>query len=129
MLKEHPDTNLNILIVWIKMYGVDSIDMVQDASKLFSNDPRVTQFYDPARLSGLELAERFGAKSSEVAWDIYLFYDAHDQWVEQLPGPVDWLHQLGDSSWADPGRLFQGAQLAPKLREIMAKLLQNDEGG
>ena len=126
MLEEYPDTNLNILIVWLNMYEADSIDMVGEASRLFSNDSRVTQFYDPAKISGLEVAEGFGAESDEVAWDIYLFYDYQDEWIEQFPQPKDWVHQLGGSSWAEPGRLFQGDQLTHKLREIMLNILQND---
>ena len=101
------------------MYEVDSITTVREASNLFSSDPRVTQFYDPAQLCGLEVAEGLGAKSGEVAWDVYLFYDQQAEWIEQLPQPIDWVHQLGGSSWAEPGRLFQGDQLTGKLREIM----------
>jgi hypothetical protein len=119
MLEENPNPNLNILIVWIKMYEVDSIATVREASNLFSSDPRVTQFYDPAQLCGQEVAEGLGAKSGEVAWDVYLFYDQQAEWIEQLPQPIDWVHQLGGSSWAEPGRLFQGDQLTNKLREIM----------
>ena len=111
------------------MYAADSIDKVQEATRLFSSDSRVTQFYDPDKVSGLELAERLGAKSGEVAWDVYLFYDEQDQWIEQLPGPKDWVHQLKGSSWAGPGRLYQGEQLTRKLREIMSNILANEVDG
>jgi hypothetical protein len=127
MLEEYPDANLNIIIVWIEMYEVDSIGVVQEASKLFSNDSRVSQFYDPAKVSGLEVAWGLGAKSGEVAWDVYLFYDDQDEWVEQLPQAKDWVHQLEGSGWADPARLFQGHNLTEKLREIMVNLLQNEK--
>jgi hypothetical protein len=127
MLEEYPDANLNIIIVWIEMNEVDSIGVVQEASKLFSNDSRVSQFYDPAKVSGLEVAWGLGAKSGEVAWDVYLFYDDQDEWVEQLPQAKDWVHQLEGSGWADPARLFQGHNLTEKLREIMVNLLQNEK--
>jgi hypothetical protein len=127
LLAENPDTNLDILIVWIKMYEADSIDVVQEAAKLFINDPRVTHFYDPLKASGLEVAEGFGAKTGEVAWDVYLFYDYLTEWVEKLPLPKDWVHQLDGSSWAEPGRLFQGEQLTRKLREIMLNLFPNEK--
>ena len=125
LLEGHPDLDLNILIVWIKIYATDSMDVVDEASNLFSSDPRVTQFYDPAKISGLEVAGVLGAKSGEVAWDIYLFYDDQDQWNEQLPQPKDWLHQLGSSTWAEPGRFYPGDQLARKMGEIMESLLKN----
>ena len=125
-MDEYPYANLNILIVWIKMYEADSIDVVQKASNLFSDDSRVAQFYDPGKMFGVEAATVFGAMSGEVAWDVYLFYDDQDEWIEQLPQPKDWVHQLRGSSWAEPGRLFQGYQLTRKLREIMLDLLQNE---
>jgi hypothetical protein len=122
LLEEHPEVNLNILIVWLKMYASDSMDVVGEASNLFSSDPRVTQFYDPGKFSGLEVAEGFGAKPGEVAWDIYLFYSDQDEWIEQLPQPKDWVHQLGGSTWAEPGRFYPGDQLARKMGEIMESL-------
>ena len=128
LLEEFPNANLSVLIVWLKMYEADSLEVVQEAAKLFSQDPRVTQFYDPAKLCGLEVAKKFGAKSGEVAWDVYLFYDAQDEWIEQLPQPVDWAHQLSGSSWAEADRLVQGDQLTHKLREIMLNLLKNGRG-
>jgi hypothetical protein len=119
MLQEFPDTKLNVLIVWIKMNEEDSIDVVQDASRLFSNDPRVIQFYDPGQISGLEVAGGLGAERGEVAWDICLFYDGKEKWLDKMPQPKDWVHQLKGSSWAEPGRLVQGEQLSSKLREIL----------
>lgn len=125
LLEEFPDANLDILIVWLKMYAADSLDVVREASGLFSDDPRVTQYYDPAKDVGLKVAENLGAEPGEVAWDVYLFYDRQAEWSEQLPGAVDWVHQLSGSRWAEPGRLFQGEQLANKLREIMIYLFGN----
>lgn len=128
LLEEFPDANLDILIVWLKMYDADSLEVVQEAARLLRDDPRVTQFYDPGKICGLEVAEGFGAKSGEVAWDVYLFYDRQAVWSEQLPQSVDWVHQLSGSSWAETDRLFQGDQLTQKLREIMLNLLKNGQG-
>ena len=126
LLEEYPHAQLNILIVWIKMYDIDSIEAVSEAARLFNDDPRVTQFYDAEKISGLEIAKGFGAEPGEVAWDVYLFYAEQDQWIENLPGPIEWLHQLRGSSWADAERLVQGDQLATRLREIISDLLQNE---
>ena len=125
LLEEHPDMNLNILIVWLKMYATDSMDVVGEASRLFSSDPQVTQFYDPWKFIGLEVAKGLGAESGEVAWDIYLFFGEQDEWIERLPQPQDWLHQLSSSSWAEPDRFYQGDQLARKIGELMESLLEN----
>ena len=81
MLDEYPDADLNIIIVWIKMYEADLLDVVYEASKLFRSDSRVRQFYDPEKIIGLEVAKGFGANPDEVAWDVYLFYDSHSEWI------------------------------------------------
>ena len=126
LLEEYPHAQLYILIVWVKMYDIDSTEAVGEAARLFNDDPRVTQFYDPAKISGLEVAKGFGAEPGEVAWDVYLFYAAQDRWIESLPIPIEWAHQLRGSSWADAGRLVQGDRLASRLREIMGNFFQND---
>ncbi|MGD2252926.1 MAG: hypothetical protein PVF70_08440 [Anaerolineales bacterium] len=124
LLDEYSDADLNIIIVWLKMYEADSLDVVHEASKLYIKDARVSQFYDPERLVGREVATRFGANPGEVAWDVYLFFDPHSAWNELLPLPEDWAHQLTSSNWVDPRRLFQGDQLKDKLREIAENLLR-----
>ena len=101
----------------------DSIDVVQDASRLFSNDSRVTQFYDPGQICGMEVAGGLGAEPGEVAWDIYLFYDGKEKWLDKMPQPKDWVHQLKGSRWAEPVRFYQGDQLAQKMHAILEKLL------
>ncbi len=122
ILEDYTKAEISSFIVWLKMYGVDSLEAAQKASRLFRDDPRVTQFYDPEKLSGLEVAAGLGAKPGEVAWDVYLFFDGHAEWVDRLPQPLDWVHQLGGSSWAEPERLYQGRQLTQKLGEIMSLL-------
>lgn len=125
IIEEYPAAKLSILIVWLQMYQADSLDAVGEAARFLSDDPRVTQFYDPGKLSGLEVAAGLGAQDGEVAWDVYLFYAGKVEWVDQLPQPQDWVHQLEGSSWAQPERLFQGEQLSKRLHEIIAALLQN----
>ncbi len=109
------------------MYEADSLDVVHEASKLFSNDSRVSQFYDPQKLVGMEVAKGFGASPDEIAWDVYLFYSPHSEWIEPWPLPTDWIHQLDSSSWADPTRLFMGNQLTEKLREITDNTLRSQK--
>lgn len=107
------------------MYASDSFDRVQQAARLFSDDSRVTQFFDPGRVLGRAVAEGLGAKPTQIAWDVYLFYDRNEEWLEQLPTPTEWVHQLRGSDWAESDRLFRGDRLAPKLREIAKKIIHN----
>ena len=123
LLEEFPDAQLNILVVWLKMYAAESLEVAQQAAKLFSSDARVAQFYDPDKISGLEMAEAFGAEPAEVAWDVYLFYKRQEQWIDQIPQPADWAHQLESSHWADPNHLFMGDKLTVKLRDMMQNMV------
>jgi hypothetical protein len=106
ILEAYPDFDLKVLIVWIKMYAAESIEVAQEAAKLFGGDARVVQFYDPAKLT------------------VYLFYDGEAKWGEQFPQPTEWAHQLGRSSWADSGRFHPGDELYQELQDIMQDLLR-----
>jgi len=110
-LEQYTQAKINLLIVWLKMYGGDTLVVVNKASRLFSADPRVTQFYDRENLAGMEVAVGLEAKSEEVAWDVYLFFGGEDEWLDILPQPVDWVHQLKNSSWAIQERLYQGEKV------------------
>ncbi|MGB6291236.1 MAG: hypothetical protein WBF36_13995, partial [Desulfobulbales bacterium] len=101
----------------------DSIDVAREAASLFSNDSRVAQFFDPGQISGLEVAGGLNAEPGEVAWDIYLFFDGQDKWLDRMPQPKDWVHQLKGSRWAEPVRFYQGDQLAPSMLSKMENLL------
>jgi hypothetical protein len=125
ILKLYPDEDIQIIIVWIKMYEADSIEASQLAADRFSTDPRVIQFYDPEKLLGLEIAGRFGTEADKVAWDIYLFYRKEEKWLDRAPLPIDWVHQMLGSSWADPARLHRGDELSRKLQEIMEDLIND----
>ena len=107
------------------MYEADSPGVVQEVSKLFNHDARVSQFYDPEKLVSKEVLAGMGIDTSEVAWDVYLFYDTQAKWTDTLPPPKDWVHQLEGGDWADPSRLFLGNLLTGKLREITMNILQN----
>ena len=122
LLEEFTDANLNILIVWANILAADSLAISQETSKLFEDDPRVTQFYDPAKMLAKAVAEGLGAQAGETAWDVYLFYDTKTEWGKRVPQPKDWVHQLVGSRWAEAARRFQGDRLAKKLHEITLSL-------
>ena len=86
------------------------------------DDPRVLQFYDPHRRSGKAVAESIGWEG-QVAWDIYLFYAAKGQWVEDPPNPTAWMHQLRES-WADPAHFYTGEDLVRELFKTLKELLR-----
>ena len=58
------------------------------------------------------------------AWDVYLFYGKDALWTDGPPEPAEWMHQLGGSRRADPGKFRPGAQLTVSLKEATARILQ-----
>lgn len=57
---------------------------------------------------GLERWER------NVAWDIYLFYDARSEWTDQPPSPSLWMQQLRLEDVPE----LDGSLLVGHLREL-----------
>ena len=97
----------------------DSEVSAKDKALIF-NDPRVHQFYDPGQRSGRAIAAGLGY-NGRVAWDIYLFYQAGDEWNEQPPAPVSWMHQIS-AGWADRRHFHTGADLVKEIYLSMEKL-------
>lgn len=122
LLDQFKHVNLNILVVWERIYEADTLKKAQDASELFMEDSRVSQFYDPENYCGIEVAKELGSRSNRVAWDIYLFFSGDEDWSDRMPEMLACAHQLERSSWADPSRLFKGDQLPQKLESYMRDL-------
>jgi hypothetical protein len=108
------------MIVWIEMLPEDrEADVEALAGEM--TDPRIRWFHDPKRRAGRAIATSLGA-TGKVAWDVYLFFDAHAEWKNKPPAPCQWVHQLSDS-WADPTRLRFGNRLEPELRRLLKSVL------
>lgn len=122
ILTDYPSVNIRIFVVWIQMYAADTIDTVKEASMIFAGKDRVTQYFDPEKHSSFSLARSLGASDPQVAWDVYLFFDDKVTWLDHPPMPIEWVHQLQGSNWADPDRLFYGNALSGRIREIMSTL-------
>jgi hypothetical protein len=113
------------MIVWIAILPGDSVTAAKKAMHQFDPDPNLVHFYDPNQRAGQVIATSLKAEVSKVAWDVYLFYAANDEWEEEPPQPLDWIHQLSGSEWADPNRLYLGDNLAPKLHDIMENIFSS----
>ncbi|MBI3287633.1 MAG: hypothetical protein HYZ68_06250 [Chloroflexi bacterium] len=121
-MDSYPHAAISVSIVWINMLGSDT----EDAARRWAptiEDPRARHFYDPQRRAGRAIAQSLGGQG-KIAWDIYLFYDKDSEWNEGPPMPIDWVHQLTGSSWADAARYHVGDRLAEKLRETMKRLTE-----
>jgi hypothetical protein len=81
------------------------------------DDPLVRHFHDPTKRSGEAIAASLGWKD-QVAWDIYLFYEAGSRWIDGPPAPADFMHQL---PW-DPVHFRTGDDLVRELHQAMKRL-------
>ena len=78
MLKEFPDVDISVSIVWIQMPGFNDNERTSRKIAGSFSDPRVKHFYDafPAHLAGKAFAEDRIAQ--RPAWDIYFFFKKSD---------------------------------------------------
>jgi hypothetical protein len=91
-------------------------------------DPRVMQFWDPERLTGIAWSAQFQVAfvpalldslppeeemrphleqwvadpATRPAWDVAYFYPARAKWVDQVPKPQGWTKQVGFWGPDDP---------------------------
>ena len=124
-----PRAGVDVTIVWLPMLEGDDQATAQKASRMFG-DPRIRQFYDPQRVSGLTFAhdvfptclrellgatprdhplyamfEEWAADNSrpQPVWDAVFFFDAHTHWGERAPMPAHWSKQVAFHGAAAPG--------------------------
>ena len=116
--EKRPGEDLSVTVVWVPMLPSDNEQTAVRAAGLFQ-DERVTQFYDPARLSGVawsrdlfaSLAQRalssntphgfptswievLAAKPEQAPiWDVVFFYPGGVEWQGKAPVPADWSKQ------------------------------------
>jgi hypothetical protein len=120
ILRDFPDADISVCIVWINMLPLDGLATAKLSARIIA-DPRACHLHDPEKLAGKAIAQSLGGKD-KVAWDIYLFYKAGDEWNDGPPAPIRWAHQLQGSEWADSAHYHSGDDLIKELHEIMQDL-------
>lgn len=94
-----PNADISVSIVWIDMLPPDNLSAAEQ-SALMIGDHRARHFHDPHRRAGQVVAQSLG-EPGMIAWDIYLFYAAGEEWEAAMPAPVYWAHQLSATGWGD----------------------------
>jgi len=122
--EDHRDTGICVSIVWIHMLEEDTEMAADRSAREIFHHPLVRHFYDPHKRAGQAIAQSLGGQEDEVAWDIYLFYDAGSAWDETPPTPTAWMHQCTGCHWADPAHHQYGDDLVQELRKTMLKLTE-----
>jgi hypothetical protein len=123
ILEGRPSADLSVSMVWISILEGDTQVAAQEAAESIAHDSRVRHFYDPHRLAGTAIARGLGGEEGEVAWDIYLFYEEGDEWIEDPPAPAYWVHQVTGSRWADLAHYHSGHDLVREIDRVMSRLL------
>lgn len=137
VIEEYPNTDISINIVWAAMLGSDDQSAARGSSRLFT-DPRVRQFWDPNRRTGIAYAgkvfpnmvkdmassipddepmlqglkDRRDTPSEKMPlWDVAFFYDKGTVWKNDPPTPKDWAKQVlfyAGGSDGNTGKFWRG---------------------
>lgn len=78
-------------MVWSPQLGAEE-KHVAGAAELI-DDPRVTQYWDPAMAAGRAFERVLG--TPVPAWDVWMLFGPEARWGESPPEPDWWEHQLG----------------------------------
>jgi hypothetical protein len=119
-IKGYPNADISIMIVWIPMLSSDNETAARKSSRMF-DDPRVHQFWDANRLSGIAYSRdvfpqwaKDGAEAlppdhtlcealksradtppeKRPLWDIAMFYGKGSDWRDTPPKPKHWTKQI-----------------------------------
>ena len=118
-LAQDTSSDVAVFVVWSSQLGAAERH-VPDATRLIS-DPRARHYWDPDRLAGRAVTQRFArmldrsAEDASPAWDVWLLFDRDARWDSLPPEPAWWEHQL-DMLPAD--RHLDPERFAGKAREL-----------
>lgn len=115
MLKQNPDPDLTVFVVWQPMRGGKETH-VPEATRLVP-DRRATHWWDEdgATLTAFQSATGLDGD----VWDAYLVYPPGTRWEgDAAPKPVYWEHQLQRAAGLAP--FLDGETLASKVLAITA---------
>ena len=120
-----PGLEIEVLVVWMEVLPYDITRNPARRIVLFSDQPRVRQFYDSDQLAGRELAEHLDWPDERPAWDVYLFFEAGQTWGQEPPEPVVWFHQ--HQSVSGPYRTVE--EFGPNLMKTVDRMLESRPAG
>ena len=110
----------SLSVVWLPMLPTDNAAAACSSATMF-RDPRVKQFWDPDRLSGLTWSAEFQAAEAKAlldsmppdhgmrefvemwidnpsiypVWDVAYFFAPEIRWGDHVPTPSSWTKQVG----------------------------------
>ncbi len=124
ILSEYPLADVRVAFVWIDMVTRDTRATAESIAARIG-DPRAEHMHDVHKAIGSVIADNLGG-SGEIAWDIYLLYSPASRWLDRIPQPLEWAHQLYGNPFANPSHYRSGAALYAKFHEWMETLVVCD---
>ena len=135
IVEAYPKDELAVYVVWMPMIASDNEAAARKAATQY-RDPRLRQYYDPARLAGIAFSrdvkpdqfrelldglsdddplaqhvrEWFSRPPEErPIWDAVYFFPAGIRWTGSPPKPSAWMKQVGffgDQPGDEPSGVF-----------------------
>ena len=115
LLRARPD--LQVMLIWTEVLPYDS--GARKRVELFYDPERIAHFLDGDRAAARALAGELGWGDEELAYDVFLLFDAEAAWGEAMPEPAAWFHQRRDLG---PDRYRTEAALLRALTEAVGAL-------
>ncbi len=113
ILDKKPDAALRVYAVFFEMVTGDEGARGRVDPRELLHDPRVTVFWDEAKLVGrwyeenvTKLGKR-GGRDDRVEWDAYFLYEPDAKWIDGRPQVASW----GRTVYAERERLAQDLAL------------------
>lgn len=106
VLGQISDPRLRPYVVWLPRVPGDARPVAEKSQALVS-DTRARQFWDGRGTTGHLFSRAVELpRSKKFAWDVYFVFGPRQSWREEMPRPVEWMHQLAkDERRLDGGRL------------------------
>ena len=92
VLEKNPQQDLAVIFIWLKILDKDDEAAVAAAAERFI-DPRITHYWDPARVLNAQLLDAVTFDVQLRLYDIFLLYDKKAVWEKRLPRPGYWMHE------------------------------------
>lgn len=110
VLEKNPTQDLAVILIWLKVLSTDTETAAAAAAERFS-DPRITHYWDPARLLNAQLLDAITFDINLSLYDVFLLYDKKTVWGKRLPRPGYWMQEYKGA----PGPWWNASEFAAQV--------------
>lgn len=135
IIEAYPKAEFSTYVVWLPMIPTDNESAARRSAEMY-RDSRLTQYYDPGRLTGIAFSkdvkpDQFRELMAKLAdddplqgrmkewfamapedrpvWDVVYFFPPGVKWTDSVPRSMMWTKQMaffGDPQGDEPSGLF-----------------------